>query len=124
MILLTIQMKVLSEKRKELSQAIASLMGSIRKAKGCRRSDFWQRVEDDNEFSLVEEWDTWGDLLHYLKSERFRVFLGAMTLLREPYEMKFHTVFQPPGTDGVRGFSKSSQFPKRTFRNFESKEGF
>jgi len=37
MILVIMRMKVLSEKRKELSQTIASLIGSIRTEKGCRR---------------------------------------------------------------------------------------
>jgi quinol monooxygenase YgiN len=36
MILVIIRMKVLSEKHKELSQTIASLIGSIRMEKGCQ----------------------------------------------------------------------------------------
>ena len=36
MILVIMRMKVLSEKRMELSQTIASLSGSIRMEKGCR----------------------------------------------------------------------------------------
>ena len=42
MILVIIRMKVLSEKRMELSQAIGSLIGSIRTEKGCRRCYFCQ----------------------------------------------------------------------------------
>jgi len=38
MILLIIRMKVLAEKRLELSQTIASLIGSIRMEKGCQPS--------------------------------------------------------------------------------------
>jgi quinol monooxygenase YgiN len=40
-------MKVLSEKRMELSQTIASLSGAIRMEKGCRRCDFCQSMEDE-----------------------------------------------------------------------------
>jgi len=90
MILVIIRMKVLAEKRKELSQTIASLIGSIRTEKGCQRCDFCQSIE--NELSLIEEWDTEGNLRSHLKSERFRVLRGAMNLLQEPYEMMFHTV--------------------------------
>ena len=52
MILLIIRMKVLPEKRKELSQTIASLIGSLslRTEKGCLRCDFYQSMEDENEF--------------------------------------------------------------------------
>ena len=97
MILVIMRMKVLSEKRKELSQTIASLIGSIRTEEGCRRCDFCQSMEDENELCLLEEWDTQGNLKGHLKSERFRVLRGAMNLLQEPYEIMFHTVFHPAG---------------------------
>jgi quinol monooxygenase YgiN len=90
-------MKVLSEKRKELSQTIALLIGSIRTEKGCKRFDFCQSIEDENELCLLEEWDTEENLKSHLKSGRFRVLRGAMNLLKEPYEMMFHTVFHPAG---------------------------
>lgn len=88
-------MKVLSEKRKELSQTIASLIGLIRTEKGCRRCDFCQSMEDENELSLLEEWDTRESLKIHLKSERFRILRGAMNLLQEPYGMMLHTAFHP-----------------------------
>ena len=97
MILVILRMKVLSEKRLELSQTIASLIGSIRTEKGCRRCDFCRSVDDENELSLLEEWDTQENLNNHLKSERFRVLRGAMNLLQEPYGMMFHTVFHPAG---------------------------
>ena len=91
MILLILRMEVLSEKRKELSQTVASLIGSIRTEKGCNRCDFYQNVEDENRLFLLEEWDTQESLMGHQKSKRFRVLLGAMNLLKEPYEMTLHT---------------------------------
>ena len=101
MILVIIRMKVISEKRKELSQAIASLIGFIRTEEGCQRCDFSQSMENENELSLLEEWDTQKNLNSHLKSERFRVLRGAMNLLQEPYEMMFHTVFHPAGMEEI-----------------------
>ena len=101
MILVIIRMKVLSEKRMELSQTIVSLIGSIRTEKGCKRCDFCQSMEDENRLFLLEEWDTQENLMSYLKSERFRVLRGAMNLLKEPYEMMFHTVFHPAGMEEI-----------------------
>jgi quinol monooxygenase YgiN len=92
MILVIMRMKVLAEKRKELSQTIASLIGLLRTERGCQRCDFCQSMEDENELCLLEEWDTRENLNSHLKSERFRVLRGAMNLLQEPYEMMFHTV--------------------------------
>jgi quinol monooxygenase YgiN len=97
MILVAIRMKVLPEKRLELSQTIASLIDSIRVEKGCRRCDFYQSFENENHLNLLEEWDTQENFKGYLKSVRFGVLRGAMNLLQEPYEITFHTVFHPAG---------------------------
>ena len=86
MVLVIIRMKVLAEKRVELSQTIVSLIGSLRTEKGCRRCDFCRSVEDENELCILEEWDTRGNLNSHLRSERFRVLRGAMSLLQEPFE--------------------------------------
>jgi quinol monooxygenase YgiN len=96
-------MKVLSEKRMELSQTIASLSGSIRMEKGCNRCDFCQSTEDENKLYLLEEWDTQENLMTHLKSEHFRVLRGAMNLLKEPYEMMFHPAFYPAEKRGFNG---------------------
>ena len=94
-------MKVLSEKRLELSHTIALLTVSIRTEKGCQRCDFCQGMEDENRLFLLEEWDTEENLMNHLKSGRFRVLRGAMNLLKEPYEMVFHTVFRPARMEEV-----------------------
>jgi len=94
-------MKVLSEKRIELSQTIVSLIGSIRTEKGCNRCDFCQSLENENKLLLLEEWDTQENLKRYLKSGRFRILRGAMNLLKEPYEMMFHTVSHPAGMEEI-----------------------
>jgi len=99
MILVIIRMKVLSEKRMELSQTIASLIVAIRTEKGCGRCDFFQSMEDENELCLLEEWDTEENLKSHLKSGRFRVLLGAQNLLKEPFEIAFHKVFHPGGME-------------------------
>ena len=102
MILVTLRMKVLSEKRLELSQTIALLIVSIRTEKGCQRCNFCQSTEDENEFWLLEEWDTQENLNSHLKSEHFRVLRGAMNLLKEPYEMMFCPASHPADKRGFR----------------------
>ena len=97
MVLVIMRMKVLSEKRMELSQTIASLIGPIRTEKGCRRCHFWQSMEDENELCLLEEWDTQKNLMSHLKSGLFRILRGAMNLLKEPQEMMLHTMFREMG---------------------------
>ncbi len=97
MILVIIRMKVLSEKRMELTQTIASLSDSIRKEGGCRRCDFCRSIDDENQLFLFEEWDAEENLMSHLKSGHFSVLRGAMTLLKEPCEKMSYTVFHTAG---------------------------
>lgn len=92
-------MKVLPEKRIELSQTITSLSGSICMEKGCRRCDFCRSVEDENRLFLLNEWDTEENLRIHMKSDHFRILRGVMNLLAEPYEMRFHTPFHAEGRE-------------------------
>ena len=103
MILVIIRMRVIAEKRKELSQTIASLIGSIRTEKGCRRCDFCQNLEDENELLILEEWDTQDNLKKHLKSGHFSVIRGMVGLLKKPYEMIFYNVFYPVGMEETYG---------------------
>jgi len=88
----------------ELSQAIASLSGSIGMEKGCQRCHFCQSIEDENQLFLLEEWDTQENFMTYLESEHFRVLRGAMNLLKEPQEMMIHTVSHPTGMEEMDKF--------------------
>jgi quinol monooxygenase YgiN len=92
-------MNVLSEKRMELLQTIASLSVSTRLEKGCRRCDFCQGIEDENRFFLIEEWDTQENLSVHLKSNHFKVIRGAMNLLQEPFEETFHSGLRIAGME-------------------------
>ncbi|OGR02835.1 MAG: hypothetical protein A2511_11925 [Deltaproteobacteria bacterium RIFOXYD12_FULL_50_9] len=88
-----IHMKVPPEKRKELTQTISSLTGSIKSENGCRRCEFFQNLSDENILCLLEEWDTMANLEIHLKSENLMVLRGAMNLLVKPWEMLFFSSF-------------------------------
>jgi quinol monooxygenase YgiN len=103
MIQMTIRMNVLPEKSKELWQTIALLIVSIRTEKGCRRCDFCQNLEDENELLILEEWDTQDNLKKHLKSGHFSVIRGMVGLLKKPYEMIFYNVFYPVGMEETYG---------------------
>jgi hypothetical protein len=53
MILVITRMKISAARRLELSQTIASLIGSMRTEPGCRRFEFCQNVENKNELYLI-----------------------------------------------------------------------
>jgi quinol monooxygenase YgiN len=104
MVLVIIRMQVLAEKRKELSQTIVSLIGSLRVETGCRRCDFYRSMEDENKLCVLQEWDTRENFDCHLMSERFKVLRGAMNLLQESREMLIYT-----GEAGVKEKKARSQ---------------
>ena len=88
-------MYALPEKLKELKQALVSLVGSIRETQGCSSCDFCCSAEDENELCLFEEWEGLEVLANHLKSDIFKVLLGAMSLLKAPHEVKVYQEMKP-----------------------------
>jgi quinol monooxygenase YgiN len=103
MILVIIRMKAPSDKRMELSQTIASLIGPIRSENGCKRCDFYQDIGDENKLCILEQWDTQDNLKSHMRSKRFGVLRGAMNLLKEPYELILHNAAKPMVVEDLCG---------------------
>jgi quinol monooxygenase YgiN len=95
-------MMVGPDKRMELAQAVTSLVLSIRAEKGCQCCNFYQSVEDENELCFLGEWNSREGLVGHLRSEDFKVLLGAMHLLKKPHEMSLYEVvtFPEKGREG------------------------
>jgi quinol monooxygenase YgiN len=97
MILISIHMKVIPEKQRELTQAMTSLMASIKCRKGCLRCNLFCNVEDPNELCLTAEWESTKSLAGHLQSNLYKVLLGAMSLLEQPHETRFYSEMKSPG---------------------------
>ena len=94
MILAFIKMNARPEKRKEILQTIQSIVAQMRKENGCVDSNFYQNAENENNFVLIEEWETRNALDDHLRSDIFTVLMGARSLLSRPPEVTIHTVSQ------------------------------
>jgi quinol monooxygenase YgiN len=88
MIIAMTRAKARPRKQGELLQTILSLLGPIRKEKGCRACHSYLNLEDENDFILVEEWDTQTDFETHASSEEFHVLLGALNVLCTPLEIR------------------------------------
>jgi quinol monooxygenase YgiN len=64
----------------------------VRKESGCLHADFYQDVENEKDFLVVEEWATQKDWDDHQQSDIFTVLMGAGTLMRRPPEIVIHTV--------------------------------
>lgn len=101
MIVLRITMNVLPEKQKEVRQTLVSMTGPTGKDKGCLGCEALCNLEDKNIYSLIEEWKTREDLDRHIRSEKFRVLLGAKSLLKKPLKIQIHTVSLSEGIESV-----------------------
>ena len=117
MIIVRITMKALMEKRTEMMQTLLSMIEPAGKEKGCLSYDVFCDLEDNQVFSLIEEWETREDLDRHIRSERFSALLGTKSLLAKPLEINIHTVSHSQGVEVVnalrgKGTSKNN-FQKR-----------
>jgi quinol monooxygenase YgiN len=94
MFLAFVKMNARPEKRKEILQTIQSIVAQMRKENGCVDSNFYQNAENENNFVLIEEWETRNALDDHLRSDIFTVLMGARSLLSRPPEVTIHTVSQ------------------------------
>ena len=101
MIVVRITMNVLPQKRLEVLQTLLSMVGPMGNEAGCLSYAAFCDIEDNNCFSLVQEWKTREELNHHLESNRFGVLLGTKVLLCEPLKIQIHTVSQAEGMEAV-----------------------
>lgn len=87
-----VKITVRPEKRKELTQTLHSIVEKVRKESGCLHSGFYQNVESETDFLVVEEWATRKDSDDHLQSDIFTVLMGAGSLMLRPPEIVIHTI--------------------------------
>jgi quinol monooxygenase YgiN len=92
MIIVIIKLNARSEKCLELKQSLLAMIEPTRKEKGCLSHNIVQDIENDNDFSLIQMWQSREDLDDYLRSDLFTVFIGIRYLLSRPSEISVNEV--------------------------------
>ena len=107
-------MHVLPKNKKEVSQTLLSMIEPMGKEKGCLSYGVFCDMEDENIYSLIEEWETRESLDQHIASKNFRVLLGAESLLNEPLEVQILTVSRSEGIEAVNSARerRTRFFPK------------
>jgi quinol monooxygenase YgiN len=106
MIIVTMEMTVLPEKQKELLQTLQAISASTHKFKGCISSHIFQDMENESTLSLIQKWETQGDLDNHLRSDEFSALLGTDNLLSKPFEFKLNGVSYTAGMEDVKAAHK------------------
>ena len=101
MVVVRITMNVFPQKRLEVLQTLLSMIEPTGNEVGCLGYAAFCDIEDNNCFSLVQEWKTREELNHHLKSNRFGALLGTKALLCEPLKIQIHTVSKAEGMEAI-----------------------
>ena len=101
MIIIRITMNALIEKRTEVMQTLLSMIDPTENERGCQSCQIFRGMEDQNVFSLIEEWKSRENLDAHIKSDRFSVLLGTKSLLFEPPQIEIHTVSHSEGKEAI-----------------------
>ncbi len=111
MIVVRITMNVLPEKQLEVTQTLLSMIAATGKEAGCLSYAVFCDIEDENRFSLLEEWETRKDLDRHIRSQRFGVLLGSKTLLCEPPAIQINTVSLTEGMEAIHAVRNKKPIP-------------
>jgi quinol monooxygenase YgiN len=98
MILMTLRIKVPSEKRSDIISLFESYRGPVSVHPGCVNIHLYAHHSTGNAFILVEEWNSRGAFEDHVRSNDFLRILTIMELAVEPPDLRFHTV------SSVKGF--------------------
>ena len=109
MIIATITLKVIPHKRSELLQTLRSMTEQIRRARGCNSCYFFQDVEDENIFIIIEDWNTQEELDSHLESDMFGALIGTKSLLVEPADISIRSVSYTAGMEAVEKARQKSR---------------
>ena len=86
----------------EVLQTFKAMLDPIRHQPGCISCSCYIDAESENNICLIEEWQSGGDLNLHLKSVYFSILDGAMKLLVEPPDMRFHTIASTASAETIR----------------------
>ena len=94
-------MTVRPEERVGFLKTVRGILEPTRVEPGCISFYFYQDIENENAFTLVQEWETKEDLDRNIHKENYKRLLAVMDLLSEPPEIKINTVSQSVGLEYI-----------------------
>jgi quinol monooxygenase YgiN len=97
----TLRMRVRPEKRDGFLKAVRVMLEPTRVEQGCTSFYFCQDIEDDNTFTLVEEWENSADFDKHIRRDSYKKLLALMELLTGPPEIKINKVSKIAGLEYI-----------------------
>ena len=101
MIIVTLQLKVVPEKRWDVLKTIHTIIGPTTVRSGCLHCCLYSNTSNDDELILLEKWESQETLERHLRSDEFRKIIAAMETASELPEISFNTVASTEGMEFV-----------------------
>ena len=101
MIIVTLRMKVSSNRRKDFLDSARLFTGPTKVQPGCISCNFYQDLNDPDAILFVEEWDSRSSLDEHIKSDSYRIVLSMMELSNEPPDIKLNIVSKTEGLEAI-----------------------
>ncbi len=109
MIVFTMRVTAQPEKRREMLQALRSLVGPMSVQPGCLRCRLYQDVDDEDVLTWIEEWASREQLEQHVRSPEYRTLLSMMDLSAVEPEVRFNTVVKTAGMELIEDTMKRAE---------------
>jgi quinol monooxygenase YgiN len=100
-VIVTLDVSVIPERRTELMDLFASYAGPASAQPGCLAVRLYSPPASSVDFLLLEEWNSAESLEKHVQSDDFRKVLAIMDLAGEPPELRFNTISSVDGFELV-----------------------
>jgi quinol monooxygenase YgiN len=99
MILVTLSVSPLPDRREEMVAVFWMLLGPTRVEPGCLTCELHEEVGDGGSLLYVEEWETVEQLERHMRSARYERLLAVMEASARPPVLRYHTVSDSKGME-------------------------
>ena len=99
--IVTLRIKVPRDQRKNFLDAARLVVGPTQVQPGCISCKFYQDIDDPDSMLFVEEWSSWEEYEHHIKSDTFRIILSLIDLSDEAPLFKLNTISKTEGLEAI-----------------------
>ena len=92
----------------ELIRALRIQMGRTRVQPGCIHCQINQDTEEPNTILYQEQWQSWSDIEHHIRSDRFSWILELMELSCNTPDLQFCDIHETRGMEYVKQIRQAS----------------
>ena len=101
MMLFTLRITSFPTRRHDVLRALRTLAGVTGSRRGCLFADVLVDIDNPNEITWTEEWESEKDLSRHIASDEYRKLLAVMDMSMSRPEIRFHTVTQTAGMEFI-----------------------